>query len=437
MKRTKLLSMALAILMLLSLMPIPTAYAASAKVSFPAEGDYYIVPEANSGFAIDVKGGGAAAAGTSIQLWEFNKTDAQIFHIKRVDGDWYTITHKRTGYVINVKDGNSYNDARLWLWPFDGTNACYFRFAAVGSSYVIQNRIGAQRIIDLDCARCFSGSVVHLWDTHLGLSARWKLVPVSSGSSNSSTTTDGCFPRYTGSSGSIASALSSMGINSSFSYRSQIAAANGIGSYSGTAYQNSTLLNLLKRGQLKRPGTSADAPSQPTQNTSGSLVSANLSRVSFIRQRGDNCKATAAAMAANLIAGRNRYSTYSMISSGINCRDLGKDVYTGSNGSRYYVTYKTDGYAGSLSALKSRIEAAVSNGLPIVVPVHSTTNSRICHHWVVLAGKDSRGNYLVVDPAGSGSGTMADHCKTMASLGYDFGLADYSPKHYGYISFAK
>ncbi len=434
MKRSKLLSMALAIMMLLSLMP--TAFAASVPVAFPAEGDYYIVPEANSNYAIDVTGGGAAKSGTLLQLWGRNGTDAQVFHIERKDGDWYTITHKRTGYVINLKDGRTFNDARLWLWPFDGTDACYFRFGAIGSSYVIQNRVGTKRIIDLDNARCFDGSVVHLWDTHFNLSSRWKLIPVSSNSFGSSQTSAACFPRYTGTSNSITAALSSLNINSSFSYRSQIAAANGISNYSGAAYQNTNLLNLLKRGQLKRPGTSSAAPAQPT--TSGTLVSANLNKVSFIRQSGDSCKATAAAMAANLIAGRNQYSTSSMISSGVMCKNLNGYTYTGSNGIKYRTTYKTDSYEGSLNDLKNRIETAVANGLPIVVPVHSAKNySRIYHHWVVLVGKDSRGNYLVVDPAGSGSGTMSNKCQTMASLGYDFGLADYSTYHYGYISFAK
>lgn len=62
-----------------------------------------------------------------------------------------------------------------------------------------------------------------------------------------------CFPKYTGSSTSIVNALSSLGIDSSYSYRSKIAAANSISNYSGTADQNTKMLNLLKQGKLIKP----------------------------------------------------------------------------------------------------------------------------------------------------------------------------------------
>lgn len=61
------------------------------------------------------------------------------------------------------------------------------------------------------------------------------------------------FPKYTGKSGSIAPALTEMGITSSFSYRSKIAKVNGIKLYTGSTKQNTTMLNLLKQGKLIKP----------------------------------------------------------------------------------------------------------------------------------------------------------------------------------------
>ena len=61
------------------------------------------------------------------------------------------------------------------------------------------------------------------------------------------------FPKYTGTSNSITAALKAVGAASSFAYREQIAAVNGIKSYSGTAAQNTTLVSLLKRGELIKP----------------------------------------------------------------------------------------------------------------------------------------------------------------------------------------
>jgi len=61
------------------------------------------------------------------------------------------------------------------------------------------------------------------------------------------------FPRYTGTSNSIVVALAAVGADSSYAYRTKIAAANGISGYTGTAAQNTKMLNLLKAGTLKKP----------------------------------------------------------------------------------------------------------------------------------------------------------------------------------------
>lgn len=94
------------------------------------------------------------------------------------------------------------------------------------------------------------------------------------------------FPRYTGNTSSIVTALKAVGADSSYSYRAKIAAANGITGYSGTAQQNLQMVSLLKNGKLVKPGSSAaTTPSQPTtsskptQNTTSggkaTLVDAN------------------------------------------------------------------------------------------------------------------------------------------------------------------
>lgn len=228
------------------------------------------------------------------------------------------------------------------------------------------------------------------------------------------------FPQYTGSSVSIAVALDSLGVDPSYSNRTGIAAANGISGYRGTAAQNTRMLQLLKQGVLIDP------------SAAGGLTAANLGRVSFLRQDKNTCKATAAAMAVNLIVGGNRYSTADMIYSGVLCRSLNGEVYTGSDGNTYRATYKTDSYTGSKSELSAAVDATLADGLPIVAAVHSSSTR---HHWIVIVGRDASGNYLAVDPARNGSGSMASQAKTMASMGYSFGLTDYATPHYGYISF--
>ncbi|MBQ7615672.1 MAG: lysozyme [Butyrivibrio sp.] len=77
-------------------------------------------------------------------------------------------------------------------------------------------------------------------------------VVVTAGESRSLTNT-GLYPRYTGSTTSIVQALKEVGeTDTSFSHRRNIACMNNIHSYSGTAYQNTQMLNLLKQGKLIR-----------------------------------------------------------------------------------------------------------------------------------------------------------------------------------------
>lgn len=64
------------------------------------------------------------------------------------------------------------------------------------------------------------------------------------------------YPAYKGKSGSISTALKSLGIDGSYAHRATIAAANNIKNYRGTASQNLAMLSLLKIGRLKRPLTS-------------------------------------------------------------------------------------------------------------------------------------------------------------------------------------
>ena len=65
--------------------------------------------------------------------------------------------------------------------------------------------------------------------------------------------TEDYFPKCSSSQTSIVNALKSIGADSSYSYRKKIAAANGISGYSGTAAQNTQMLNLLKQGKLIKP----------------------------------------------------------------------------------------------------------------------------------------------------------------------------------------
>lgn len=68
----------------------------------------------------------------------------------------------------------------------------------------------------------------------------------------SGTAADIYYPAYTGKKTTLSAALTSLGIASAYSYRKQIAKANNITGYVGTAAQNTRMYNLLVAGLLKK-----------------------------------------------------------------------------------------------------------------------------------------------------------------------------------------
>ncbi len=226
---------------------------------------------------------------------------------------------------------------------------------------------------------------------------------------------EGCYPPCAGTCQSLVDGLISVGADASFEARTVIAGANGISDYRGEAGQNIALLKLLKQGLLRRP-----AP-----------LAANLNSVAFLRQEPKTCKATAAAMALNLLLGRDEYSTADL--GGSCCCGIGGQEYRASDGRTYRAVYRTDRYEGSLSELTGALDEALAAGLPAIAAVHSLRGGTR-HHWVLVLGR-SGSDYRIADPARKGGGSIGENAVTMADAGYTFGLADYETLHYGYVTF--
>lgn len=85
-------------------------------------------------------------------------------------------------------------------------------------------------------------------DGKYGVKSKAKLQEVYNSKKNSSN----YYKKYTGSTGSIVTALNAIDVDSSYNHRAKIAKANGISGYKGTASQNTKMLSLLKQGKLKK-----------------------------------------------------------------------------------------------------------------------------------------------------------------------------------------
>lgn len=131
-----------------------------------------------------------------------------------------------------------------------------------------------------DANKCAKAIVEGILDKTVSSGSSSNSSSSSKPSSGSSSSSSSYYKKYTGDSGSIVSALNAIGVDSSYNYRAKIAKANGISNYSGTAAQNTKMLNLLKQGKLKKVGSSSGSSSSSTSyykkytGDSGSIVTA-------------------------------------------------------------------------------------------------------------------------------------------------------------------
>ena len=63
---------------------------------------------------------------------------------------------------------------------------------------------------------------------------------------------ENCYPSCNSKYSSLVDALKSVGVDSTYKNRKKIATANGISNYTGKANENIALLNMLKKGSLRR-----------------------------------------------------------------------------------------------------------------------------------------------------------------------------------------
>lgn len=148
----------------------------------PKDGLYQIRSARNTSYGIDIPGGGNRPKGTAIHGWEGNESSAQVLGIYKAFDEWYKIVYNANGLLMNVKNGQGGLDGRLWLWPEDYTDSCYFRFLDGGNgTVIIQTKLETGNCLDLhdaDKDGCYNGQRLHLWFPHDGSSCRWYLKPV-------------------------------------------------------------------------------------------------------------------------------------------------------------------------------------------------------------------------------------------------------------------
>lgn len=175
-----------------------------------------------------------------------------------------------SGETVTLKTGEEVNGIKITV---DGTFRVYHSFDEGIEGYY-QFITGYSRYSNLIGETNYKTACTKIkedgWATDsayasklINLIETYNLTRFDTGYTPNPTPSGDCFPACGSGYTSIVEALKSIGVDSSMTYRKQIAAANGISGYSGTAGQNTDMLNMLKSGTLKRPGSNSDPVPEP------------------------------------------------------------------------------------------------------------------------------------------------------------------------------
>lgn len=148
-----------------------------------------------------------------------------------------SITPANSNTYFKAGDAVKLNGVALYVSSDTPNKSC----TKIGTYYVYDNIVKDNRIkITNSKANCGKKGMVTGWVNVKDITEyRQESIPATSYYPKSS---------YTGV--SLVEALKKAGISSSYAFRTKIASANGIKNYTGTASQNTTLLDLLKTGKL-------------------------------------------------------------------------------------------------------------------------------------------------------------------------------------------
>ena len=149
------------------------------------EGTYLII-NAKSGMALDVKGG-SDKSGSNVQQWNVNRSDAQIWALTEQDDGWQAIC-SLTGRSLDVAGGTMANKQNVQQWSDNNSLAQRWEITADGNSYTyggtsyptytIKCKKGTTFALDVANGSTTAGANIQIYTANGSVAQRWVFVPV-------------------------------------------------------------------------------------------------------------------------------------------------------------------------------------------------------------------------------------------------------------------
>jgi hypothetical protein len=147
--------------------------------SMKVEKAKYRIINRHSGLALDVAGGNPAA-GTNVQQWTINGTDAQSFYVSfNSDDSTFVITSALSGRALDMGGWSTENGGNLIIWDNNNTANQRWYITSVDNGYVFFINKHSNKAMDVADWSTAAGGNVHQWDYFAQANQQWKFEMVN------------------------------------------------------------------------------------------------------------------------------------------------------------------------------------------------------------------------------------------------------------------
>ena len=143
-----------------------------------SEGDYFIKSALSNDAVLDVSAA-SMDDGANVQLYDYNGTEAQKWHVS-VDSDGYaTIVNIGSGKVLDVANGGAYSGSNVWQYGLNGTAAQKWRVLSNGDgTFKMVSALDDSLVLDAAGASCSNGTNIQLWSDNGTVAQSFEFIPL-------------------------------------------------------------------------------------------------------------------------------------------------------------------------------------------------------------------------------------------------------------------
>ena len=146
---------------------------------------YYITSKLNNNKSLDVAGG-SKKNGANVQLYEYNGSDAQIWELIVANDGYYYIKSKINGLNLDVSGGRKTNGANIQVYENNNSAAQKFKFEKINSNelieegdYYIRSALDNNLVLNISTGTTDNGSNIELYSWNETELQAWHVKPIS------------------------------------------------------------------------------------------------------------------------------------------------------------------------------------------------------------------------------------------------------------------